>query len=81
MRKVRTKAVILGDSRVCRVSVDWVTLLFSFVSSFRDTLYLSLEGSVRMLLLLPNSRVPLRAVPVQGENGEGGDGEDRGKEW
>ena len=43
--------------------------LFSLVAS-RDTLYLSLMGSVRMLPLLPNLRVLDRAIPVQEVNGE-----------
>lgn len=53
MRKVKTGAVILGEDNdhALRKSVEQVTLLF-LPSSFRDALYLSLVGSVRMLLLL-----------------------------
>ena len=53
MRKARTGVVISGggSGRACRASIDQVILLF-LASSFRDALYLSLEGSVRMLLLL-----------------------------
>ena len=71
MRKVRTKVVIEGDGHASGVSVDRVVLLFSLVSSFRDTLYLSLKGSVRMLPLLPNLRVLDWAILVQEDNGKG----------
>ena len=79
MRKARTEVVIEGEGDACAFSesVGQTTQLF-LVSSFRDALYLSLEGSVRMLPLLPNSRVLDWVIPIQEDKGEGNG---RGEGW